>query len=94
MILDAIMGFLVSLFGFFAERVAMVFLPLINWIAVGIEPLAVIFFTGCSLGRIARKKGDSKSTTSAIASIMTLQSITVLVGYLTESNEQGNNFSN
>lgn len=70
-----------SLFGFFAERIAMVFVPLINWIAAGIETVAGIFFTGCSLGRIVRKKGDSKSTASAIAGIMTLLTITVLLGW-------------
>ncbi|MDB4705891.1 hypothetical protein OAG10_05490 [Verrucomicrobia bacterium] len=70
-----------SLFGFFAERIAMVFVPLINWIAAGIESLAGIFFTGYSLGRILRKKEESKSTTSAIAGIMTLLTITVLLGW-------------
>ena len=60
----------------------MVFVPLINWIAAGIESLAGIFFTGYSLGRIVRKKEESKSTTSAIAGIMTLLTITVLFGWL------------
>ena len=80
MILDSIIGFFVALFGFFAERIAKVFVPLINWIATGIETLAGIFFRGCSLGRIVRKKEKSKSTTSAIAGIMTLLTITVLFG--------------
>ena len=81
MILDSIIGLFMSLFGFFAERIAMVFVPLINWIAAGIESLAGIFFTGYSLGRIVRKKEESKSTTSAIAGIMTLLTITVLLGW-------------
>ena len=81
MILDAIIGLFASLFGFIAEGVAMAFVPLINLIAAGIEAVIGIFVSGFSLGRIERKKGERKSTASAVGGIMTLLIIVGLIGW-------------
>lgn len=79
MILDAIIGLFVSLFGFLAAGVAMAFVPLINLLAAGIEAVVGIFVSGFSLGRIERKKRDSKSPASAIGGIVTLLLILGLI---------------
>jgi len=81
MILDAIIGLFASLFGFIAEGVAMVFVLLINLIAAGIEAVIGIFVSGFSLGRIERKKGNRKSTASAVGGVMTLLVIVGLIGW-------------
>ena len=81
MILDAIIGLFASLFGFIAEGVAMAFVPLINLIAAGIEAVIGIFVSGFSLGRIERKRGERRSTASAVGGIMTLLIIVGLIGW-------------
>lgn len=80
MIVDAIIGLFASLFGFIAEGFAMAFVPLINLIAAGIEAVIGIFVSGFSLGRIERKKGERKSTASAVGGIMTILMIVGLIG--------------
>ena len=81
MILDAIIGLFASLFGFVVEGIGMVFVLLINLIAVGIEVVIGIFVSGFSLGRLERKKGESKSTASTIGGILTLLIIIGLIGW-------------
>ncbi len=81
MILDAIIGLFASLFGFIAEGVAVAFVPLINLIVAGIEAVIGIFVSGFSLGRIERKRGERRSTASAVGSIMTLLIIVGLIGW-------------
>ena len=81
MILDAIIGFFASLFGFLAEGAATASVPIINAMAAGIEAVIGIFVSGFSLGRLERKKNESKSISSAIGGIVTLLIIVGLVGW-------------
>ena len=82
MILDAIIGLFASLFGFIVDGVAMAFAPFINLIAAGIEAVMSVFVSGFSLGRIERKKGQRKSTASAVGGMMTILIIVGLIGWL------------
>ncbi len=81
MILDAIIGLFASLFGFLAEGVAIVFVPLINLIAAGIEAVVGIFVSGFRLGRIERKKRKPQSTASAVGGVLTLLIILGVIGW-------------
>lgn len=82
MILDAIIGLFVSLFGFLAEGLAMVFVPLLNLIAAGLEAVIGIFVSGFSLGRMERKKGAVKSRASAIGGILVLLLVVGVISWL------------
>ena len=82
MILDAIIGLFAPLFALLAEGAAIVFVPIINLIVAGIEAVVGIFVSGFTLGRIERKKGDSRSTVSAIAGVVMLLMIIGLIGWV------------
>ncbi|MDF1862448.1 MAG: hypothetical protein P1U87_19680 [Verrucomicrobiales bacterium] len=82
MILDAIIGLFVSLFGFLAEGLAMAFVPLLNLIAACLEAVIGIFVSGFSLGRIERKKGAAKSRASAIGGVLVILLVVGLISWL------------
>ena len=82
MILDAIIGLFGSLFGLLVEGAAAVFVPLINLIAAGIEAVVGIVVSGFSLGRIERKKGESKSPASVVGGILTVLILIGVIGWL------------
>jgi hypothetical protein len=81
MILDTIIGLFLSLFVFFAEKIVMVIVPFVNLITAGIEAVIGIFISGFSLGRIERKKGESKPAASAVGGIATSLIIIGLFGW-------------
>jgi hypothetical protein len=77
-ILDAIIGLFVSAFGLLAEGLAFVFGPLLNLIAAGAEAIIGLFVSGFSVGRIQRKKRETKSAASIVGAAVTL----ILMGML------------
>ena len=81
MILDSIIGLFVSLFSFLFEGAVVVFVPVLNLIAAGIELVIGLFVSGFSLGRIKRKKGQKKSAASMIGGVMTLLLLAGLLGW-------------
>ncbi len=72
MILDAIIGLIVSIFSALFQGVTMVFVPVINLIAVAVEVIVGIFVSGFSLGRLERKKktGEGQNRQSAASPIV------------------------
>lgn len=81
MILDAIIGLFVSLFGALAAGAAAVFVPLVNVCAVVVEAVVGIFVSGFSLGRIGRSKGDGKSSFSMVPGILVLLLLIAMIGW-------------
>ncbi len=82
MILDAIIGLFASIFGALVEALALVFVPVINLIAAGVEAVVGILVSGFSLGRIQGKKIESRSPASAIAGILPSLLIVGVIGWL------------
>ena len=62
MILDAIIGLFAALFGLLFEGVAALFVPLVNFLAAGVEAIIGLFVGGFSLARIERKRETTAST--------------------------------
>ncbi|MBK1829859.1 hypothetical protein JIN77_03925 [Verrucomicrobiaceae bacterium R5-34] len=81
MILDAIIGLFIALASALAASVAVIFVPLINLAALGVEAVIGLFVSGFSLGRIRRDKDEAKSTGSVILSIVTLLLILGVITY-------------
>lgn len=66
MILDAIIGLFFSIFSLLIEGVFLIFVPLLNLIAAGLELLIGLFISGFQLGRIERKKRSRHSAAVAV----------------------------
>jgi hypothetical protein len=69
MMLDAIIGHFVSLFGILAGGVAAVFVPWILRIAAGIDAVVGMVVSGFSRGSIGRRKQESRSVGAGVDSL-------------------------
>ena len=81
MILDAIIGLFVSLLTPLAEGVMIVFVPLVNLIASGIEAVVGVFVSGFSVGRIERKEHQQQTASSSFFTVLPLLILFGMIGY-------------